>query len=88
MVCAGQTGQAVLQCIQNGYSPTGTLGYGPARDVMYRDIDARPSGELEGICSGYTITLTPGADPSQDAFAKGINAEHVFPQSRGAGTEP
>jgi hypothetical protein len=87
-VCAGQTGQAVLQCIQDGYSPTGTLGYGPARDVMYRDIDASPSGELEGIYSGYTITLTPGVDPSEDAFAKGINAEHVFPQSKGAGTEP
>ena len=87
-VCAGQTGQAVLQCVQNGYSPTGTLGYGPARDVMYRDIDSGPGGELEGIYSGYAITLTPGVDPSEDAFAKGINAEHVFPQSKGAGVEP
>jgi hypothetical protein len=87
-VCGGKTGQAALQCVQDGYSPVQTLGYGPARDVMYRDIDAGPSGELESIYSGYTITLTPGEDPSKDAFSKDVNAEHVFPQSKGAGTEP
>jgi len=87
-VCGGKTGQAALQCVQDGYSPAQTLGYGPARDVMYRDIDAGPSGELESIYSGYTITLTPGEDPSKDAFSKDVNAEHVFPQSKGAGTEP
>lgn len=87
-ICPGKSGTAALQCVQSNYSPTETLGYDPARDVLYRDIDADGSGELEGIYSGYTITLTSGEDPSKDAFSKDINAEHVFPQSKGAGTEP
>lgn len=87
-VCEAQTGQAALQCIQDHFTPTATLGYGPARDVMYSEIDSDASGQLEGIYSGYTITLDPGDDPSQDAYSKGINAEHVFPQSQGAGNEP
>jgi len=87
-VCSGQTGAAAVQCVQDGYTPSETLGYGPARDVMYRDIDSDAAGRLSGIYSGYTITLTPGEDPSQDAYSKDVNAEHVFPQSKGAGTEP
>ena len=69
------------------YSPTSTLGYGPARDVLYSSIDS-DNNQLSGIYSGFTITLNPGADPSTDAFNKGINAEHVYPQSLGAGDEP
>ena len=86
--CPDRTGLIALLCIQENYSPTATLGYSTARDVLYRDIDSDGSGTLEGIYSGYTITLTSGEDPSQDAFSKGINAEHVYPQSKGAGIEP
>lgn len=87
-VCEGQEGAAAISCIQAGYSPSGTLGYDTARDTMFAHIDSGSSGELEGVYSGFTITLTPGEDPTQDAFSKGINTEHVFPQSKGAGTEP
>lgn len=87
-VCEGQDGAAAISCIQANYSPAGTLGYDTARDTLYANIDASSSGELEGIYSGYTITLTAGKDPSKDAFSKDINAEHVFPQSKGAGSEP
>jgi len=87
-VCEDRTGLFARLCIQENYSPTGTLGYSTARDVLYRDIDSDGNGTLEGIYSGYTITLTSGEDPSQDAFSKGINAEHLYPQSKGAGNEP
>ena len=87
-VCGGRTGELAIQCIQADYSPDKTLGYDQARDVLYRDIEAGASNQLEGVYSGYTITLTEGEDPSKDAFDKGINAEHIFPQSKGAGTEP
>lgn len=87
-VCGGMSGPTALRCIQFNYSPTATMGYDSARDVLYRDIDSNDSGELEGIYSGYSITLTPGEDPSADAFSKDVNAEHVFPQSMGAGSEP
>jgi hypothetical protein len=88
VVCEGQEGEAALQCIQESYSPSGTIGYGPARDTLYAKIDSGTGGELVGIYSGYSITLAPGEDPSEDAFENGINAEHVYPQSKGAGTEP
>jgi hypothetical protein len=87
-VCEGQEGAAAISCIQANYSPTGTLGYDIARDTLYANIDADDAGQLEGIYSEYTITLTPGEDPSADAYDKGINAEHVYPQSKGAGSEP
>jgi hypothetical protein len=87
-VCEGQDGAAAISCIQANYSPTGTLGYDTARDTLYANIDADDAGQLEGIYSEYTITLTPGEDPSADAYNKGINAEHIYPQSKGAGSEP
>jgi hypothetical protein len=81
-------GEAALDCIQENYSPGQTLGYDTARDTLYAKIDSGSEGHLTGVYSGYTITLTPGEDPSQDAYSKDINAEHVFPQSKGAGSEP
>ncbi len=92
-VCPNKTGESAIQCIQENYSPTGTLGYDRARDTLYasidaEDIDSDGADELVGLYSGYTITLDPSTDPSTDAFNKGMNAEHVFPQSKGAGTEP
>ena len=88
VVCEGQEGETAFQCIQESYSPSGTIGYGPARDTLYAKIDSGTGGELVGIYSGYSITLAPGEDPSEDAFENGINTEHVYPQSKGAGTEP
>ena len=80
-------GQPLVDALDFNYSPSSTLGYGPARDVMYSMID-NVGNDLSGIYSGFTITLDPSQDPSSDAFDKGINAEHVYPQSLGAGDEP
>ncbi|PSQ81121.1 MAG: hypothetical protein BRD41_03510 [Bacteroidetes bacterium QS_1_63_11] len=87
-VCEGQDGAAAISCIQANHSPTGTLGYDTARDTLYDNIDADDAGQLEGVYSEYTITLTPGEDPSADAYNKGINTERVYLQSKGAGSEP
>lgn len=87
-VCESQSGPALLTCVQSTYNLSAPQGYGPARDILYGQIDSDENNQLEGIYSGYTITLDPSDDPSQDAFSKGINAEHVFPQSLGAGDEP
>ena len=85
-ICPDDTGSALRQCVRGAYSPS-PIGYGPARDVLYGSIDAE-GNQLSGIYSGFTITLTAGDDPSSDAFDKGINAEHVVPQSAGMGSEP
>ncbi|PEN14916.1 hypothetical protein CRI94_01080 [Longibacter salinarum] len=86
-VCDGQTGLTLLTCVQSGYSMTSPQGYGPARDILYGTIDS-DGNELEGFYTGYTIQLDPGQDPSQDAYDKDINAEHVYPQSQGASGSP
>ncbi|MFV1884104.1 MAG: lamin tail domain-containing protein [Balneola sp.] len=84
---AGLEGQALINFLQQNYTPAQTLGYDTARDTMYAIIDNN-NGFVTGVYSGFTISLNPGADPSTDAFNKGINAEHTWPQSMGAGTEP
>ncbi|WP_428235481.1 lamin tail domain-containing protein [Gracilimonas sp.] len=84
---AGLEGQALIDYLQQNYSPAQTLGYDTARDTMYAVID-NDNGNLTGVYTGYTITLDPNEDPSTDAYYKGVNAEHTWPQSMGAGNEP
>ena len=77
---AGLEGQALIDYLQQNYTPAQTLGYDNARDIMYGIID-NVNGNVSGVYTGYTITLDPNADPSTDAYNKGINAEHTWPQS-------
>ncbi len=82
-------GQPLIDAIQDGYTPDNPLGYGPARDILYSQID-NVGNDLSGIYSNFTVVLDPSEDPSVSAFqnGNGINAEHVFPQSLGASEEP
>lgn len=63
------------------------MGYDVARDSLFA-WEQRQFGRLTCVYTGFSIVLTPGADPSTDAFNQGINTEHTWPQSRGASTEP
>ena len=83
----GLQGDALLDAVRADYTPTRTLGYSLARDRLYQ-YEQDADGALCGVYSGYCVQLTPGEDPSTDAFSKGINAEHTWPQSFGAGDEP
>lgn len=78
----------LMQFVQENYTPATTLGYNPARDILYSAIDIKQGNQLSGIYSNFTITLDPDLDPSTDAYNQGINCEHTFPQSYGAGDEP
>ena len=82
-------GQPLIEALQNQFTPNNPLGYGPARDILYSEID-NVGLDLSGIYTEFTVTLDPNADPSVSAFqgGVGINAEHVYPQSQGAGDEP
>ena len=84
----GLTNESLREFVQQNYKPASTLGYNPARDILYSIIDIKPGNQLSGIYSNYTITLDPDLDPSTDAYHKGINCEHTFPQSFGADDEP
>ena len=85
----GKKGDELINLLQQTYTPNNTLGYGPARDILYSEIDNNGL-ELSGIYTGFTVTLVAGQDPSQSAFqgGAGINAEHVYPQSKGSSSEP
>jgi len=81
-------GQSLLDYLAENYKTATTLGYDKARDTLYGIIDLTENNQLTCIYSGYTITLDLEGDPSTDAYNKGINCEHVFPQSMGAEEEP
>lgn len=82
-------GQPLVNAIQQSYTPSQTLGYNVGRDVLYSQID-NVGNDLFGIYSNFKVTLNPSQDPSVSAYQNGagINAEHVYPQSKGAGSEP
>ncbi len=85
----GLAGPALLDALRTGEPAARTLGYGPARDSMYT-YDQRVYGRVRCVYTGteVTISLAPGRDASTDVFALGINAEHTYPQSQGASSEP
>jgi len=84
----GLSGQDLWDYVVENYKTSSTLGYNTCRDVMYSEIDIKEGNLLTGVYSGYTITLDLTQDPSSNAYAQGINCEHTFPQSMGAGNEP
>ncbi|WP_412061211.1 lamin tail domain-containing protein [Rubrivirga sp. IMCC45206] len=84
----GQSGAELRASIRAAYTPDQTLGYAPARDVMYGEIDRAADGTVTGVYTGYSVFLPEGVDPSTYLFENGINAEHTWPQSKGAGDEP
>ena len=84
----GVFGNDLKQLIINNYKTSSTLGYNNARDIMYSEIDIKPGNQLTGVYSGYTIPLDLSQDPSTNAYNQGINCEHTWPQSLGAGSEP
>ncbi len=84
----GLYGDELFDYINDNYQASNTLGYNNARDIMYSIIDIKQGNQLTGVYSGYTITLDLNEDPSTNAYEQGINCEHTWPQSLGAGSEP
>ncbi len=81
----GVTGEALIDSIILHYKSYSNLGYNDGRDTLYGIID-KVNDSLRGVYTGFTIYMDPYADPSSDAYNKGINCEHTWPQSLGADT--
>lgn len=81
----GLTGEELIDSLRANYKPATVLSYNQARDTMYAKI-FNVDDSLSGAYSDFTIYLDPMADPTTDAGAKGINTEHTWPQSKGAGS--
>ncbi len=81
-------GEQLLEYVVDNYKTSSTLGYDVSRDILYGEIDLQPGNQLSGVYCGYTITMDLSQDPSTYAYQNGINCEHTWPQSMGAGSEP
>ena len=64
------------------------FNYGTSRDTMFRNVYA-VNDSLSCVYSGHTLYMNPNADPTTTVYMNGsddgINTEHTFPQSKGAG---
>ena len=88
-IAAGDSGDALIDALQQQFGNPRPLGYDLARDSMYARIYNDETNTVEGTYSGFQITVDPSeGDPSAIAADKGINTEHTWPQSKGAGQEP
>ncbi len=80
----GLSGSELLDSLRARYKPTSTLGYTPARDVMFGIIDNH-NNSVTCVYTGYTVYV-PYNDPNAHttAYQAGLNTEHTWPQSLGA----
>lgn len=84
------TGEPLLEYLRDNYTPNSTLGYNTARDRMYTILD-NFDGVVVCVYTYFEVAVDPNSSsPRQDALDnnRGINAEHLWPQSLGAGNEP
>lgn len=80
----GKTGTALLQALKAIVGPHTDLGYDRARDVMFGDVDdADNDNVVECVYIGQDL---PGITDRRTAYknGQGLNAEHTWPQSKGA----
>lgn len=81
-------GQELILELVKEYKPATVLSYGEARDTLYSKIYKR-NDSVYCVYSGYALYLPPNTDPSTFLLSggseDGINAEHTYPQSKGAG---
>lgn len=85
------TEDALLDELVDAYKPGFVLSYSQAREKMYGEIYLRDDS-VRCVYSGHAIELPPGVDPIQHLLKNGspdgINTEHTYPQSKGAGNGP
>jgi hypothetical protein len=82
-VFPGLDGESLLEALRGSYKPATVLDFADARDTLFGVID-RTGDSLECIYTAYSIYLDPNQDPTQSAFALGINTEHAWPRGYGA----
>lgn len=82
-------GSDLLDRLSAEYRPSGLLSYNQARDTMYRHVYRGADGYVTCIYTGHKVFLPTDVDPSSFLYnnsdLNGITAEHIYPQSKGAG---
>lgn len=88
-VFPGESGSALITKLRSEFRPSSVLSYSDARVEMYSKI-YNVGDSVECVYTGHKLYLEPSnPDPigtlSRNGSANGINCEHTFPQSKGAG---
>lgn len=79
----GQMGQALLSSLNRIIAPHTDLGYDRARDVMFGQVDDLDNDNL--VIGVYDGKRSAGITDRRTAMNLGhMNAEHTWPQSKGA----
>lgn len=85
------SGQPLLDSLVANYKIDTTKGYGPARDTLFAKIYPF-NDSLHCVYSGFKRVVDTSQDPTTYYYDNGsplaMNAEHTFPQSKGAGNNP
>jgi len=82
----GLAGDDLLEALVDEYKPKELLSIAQAKDTLYSRVEMHEDS-VRGIYTDFALYLPPGQDPSQALFmdGSGINLEHSWPQSKGAG---
>ncbi len=83
------TGEELLDGLVSDYKADILFfDYGTARDTMFRNVYG-VNDSLSCVYSGHTLYMDPTKDPTSFVYMNGsdngINTEHTYPQSKGAG---
>lgn len=83
----GETGETLVQMLQDAYTPASVLSSSQSKDTLYGVINNN-GGTVTCVYSGHSLQLPDGVDPSQWVFmngeTQGINQEHAWPVGKGA----
>lgn len=81
----GTKAEALQDSLVKDYKASKVLDYNNARDALWGAVAGHNNEQLEGVYTGYTITINSSAsNPRTEAYNKGINCEHTWPKSKGA----
>ncbi|WP_233992726.1 endonuclease [Salinibacter altiplanensis] len=96
-VAKGETGNSLIDQLQQTYGDPSTLGYDVARDTMFAVVYGAQDDSLRSVYTGFAKYIPADADPTAAACndkpgsctdPNDINTEHTWPQSLGAREEP
>ena len=79
----------LINYLNNNYKTNTVLSYNNARDILYSEVDKNlNNNQVKCIYTNYYTTLPNNVDQSSYLYEKGMNCEHLWPQSLGAGSSP
>lgn len=83
------SGNQLADATVDAFKPDRILSYASGRDTMFGKV-YRLQDSINCIYSGHQLYLPMNVDPTtflyNGGISNGINTEHVFPQSKGAGS--